>query len=411
MPTRRLTDQFVERVKPPAKGRISYFDASFPGLEMRHSEFGHKGFYLLYRMPGDPRLRRVKLGIYPHVKPARARVLATEALNKIHAGIDPGAERQRDRGAAPEIDSIDSLIRDYLAQHVSKNCSAGTYTNAKRMLEVDVLPAWRKRTIASITKRDCVALIDRIAERAPVHGNRVLTRVKHMFEWAVSKDRLALSPVDAVEKPTKEKSRDRWLNEQEITWLWQACDQLGHPFGTFIKVLLLTGQRRSETSEMAWAEVDLDAALWTIPASKAKSDRAHEVQLAPQVIEILRSLPKSGPFVFAGKTGRGITGYAHAKKLLDAAMRRVSGGANIPEFILHDLRRTAASHMAKLGVAPHVVDRILNHSSGTISGVAAVYNRFEYENERRSALAAWSNYVTGLIVPAANNVVVLGRKQ
>jgi integrase len=410
MPTRRLTDQFVERVKPPAKGRVSYFDAAFPSLELRHSEFDHKAFYLLYRMPGDPRLRRIKLGIYPHIKPARARALATEAINKIHTGIDPGADRRRDRGTAPEIESIDSLIHDYLAQHVSKNCSTGTFTNAKRMLQVDVLPAWRGRTISSITKRDCVALIGRIAERAPVHGNRVLTRVKHMFEWAVGKDRLALSPVRAVEKPTKEKSRDRWLNEQEITWLWQACNQLGHPFGTFIKVLLLTGQRRSETSQMEWAEVDLDSALWTIPAAKAKSDRAHEVQLAPQLIEILRTLPKSRPFVFTGKTGRGITGYAHAKKLLDAAMQMVSGGAQIPEFILHDLRRTAASHMAKLGVAPHVVDRILNHSSGTIRGVAAVYNRFEYENERRSALAAWSNYVTGLTASAANNVVTLGRK-
>ena len=268
-----------------------------------------------------------------------------------------------------------------------------------------MLPAWRKRAISNITKRDCVALIDRIAERAPVHGNRVLTRVKHMFEWAVGKDRLALSPIEAVEKPTRERSRDRWLNEQEITWLWQAADRLRHPFGPFIKVLLLTGQRRSETSEMEWAEVDLDAALWIIPASKAKSARAHEVQLPPQVIEILRALPRTGPFVFAGKTGRGFTGYGHAKKLLNAAMREVSGGAKIPEFTMHDFRRTSTSHMAKLGIAPHVVDRILNHTSGTISGVAAVYNRFEYEGERRSALAAWANFVSSLITPTASNVV------
>jgi integrase len=373
---------------------VSYFDAAFPSLELWHSEFDHKAFYLLYRMHGDPRLRRLKLGIFPHLKAAGARALATEALNRIHDGVDPGAERRRDRGTAPEIDSIDSLIHDYLQKHVAKNCSRLTYVNARRMLEIDVLPAWRKCPIGNISKRDCIALIDRIAERAPVHANRVLTRVKHMFEWAVGKDRLASSRVEGVQPPTKEKSRERWLNDQEVLWLWQACDQLGHPFGTFIKVLLLTGQRRSETSQMEWAEVDLDSALWTVPAAKAKSDRAHDVQLAPQMIEILRSLPKSGPFVFAGKTGRGITGYAHAKKLLDAAMQRVSGDAKIPEFILHDLRRTAASHMAKLGVAPHVVDRILNHSSGTISGVAAVYNRFEYEDERRSALAAWSNYVT-----------------
>jgi len=123
---------------------------------------------------------------------------------------------------------------------------------------------------------------------------------------------------------------------------------------------------------MEWAEVDLDAKLWVIPRGKAKSDRAHEVQLSEPVIALLRSLPRLGPNVFTGKSA-------------------------IEKFILHDLRRTAASGMARLGIAPHVVDRILNHSSGVIRGVAAVYNRFEYQEERRAALAAWAFYVTSLL--------------
>jgi integrase len=128
-------------------------------------------------------------------------------------------------------------------------------------------------------------------------------------------------------------------------------------------------------------------------------------------IEILRSLPRLGPYVFTGnRTGRSVTGFTYGKDKLDAAMTEVSDGAAIEAFILHDLRRTAVSHMARLGIAPHVVDRILNHSSGTIRGVAAVYNRFEYRDERRTALMAWASYVTALITPVASNVVPLGRK-
>ena len=409
MPVKRLTDQFVERVKSPAAGRIEYFDAGFPALSLRVSSHGRKRWCLFYRHGGQ--LRRFTLGPYPQIKPARARALATEALDQVRAGFDPAAiKKQVPEDVPPEIGSIDSLVRDYLRQHITKNCSAGTYTNAKRMLEVDVLKPWRGRSLAGITKRDTIALVDRIAERAPVHANRVLARLNAMFNWAVDKDRMAASPIAGLKAPSKEKSRDRWLNDQEIVWFWQACEQLDYPFGRLFQVLLLTAQRRTEASQMEWAELDLEAGVWTIPRGKAKSDRAHEVQLSPKVVEILRSLPRLGPFVFTGKNNRGVTGYTYGKEQLDAAMAELSGSAKIPPFILHDLRRTAASGMARLGIPPHVVDRLLNHSSGTIRGVAAVYNRFEYQDERRDALAAWSSYVTGLIEPATNNVVTLGRK-
>jgi integrase len=160
---------------------------------------------------------------------------------------------------------------------------------------------------------------------------------------------------------------------------------------------------------MDWSEVDLEARIWTIPRGKAKSDRAHEVQLSEPVIALLRSLPRLGPYVFTGKSGRSVTGFTWGKDLLDSAMQELSG-AEISPFILHDLRRSMASHMAKLGIAPHVVDRILNHSSGSIRGVAAIYNRFQYREERRTALAAWASYVSGLLTPLTSNVVALGRK-
>ena len=300
-------------------------------------------------------------------------------------------------------------MNDYLRQHLEKNCSAGTYRNAKRMLEVDVLRPWRGRALTSISKRDVIALVDRIAERAPVHANRVLARVNAMFAWAVDKDRIPIAPSAGVKPPSKEKARDRWLNDQEIVWLWQACEQLGYPLGALFRTLLLTGQRVSETASMEWAEVDFEAKLCVIPRGKAKSDRTHEVQLSEPGIALLRSLPRLGPYVFTNKGGRRVRSSTFDKGRLDAAMLKVSGRAEIAKFIVHDLRRTAASGMARLGIAPHVVDRILNHSSGTIHGTAAVYNRFEYGEERRTALAAWASYVTSLLSPASSNVVSLMR--
>jgi integrase len=360
MPTKRLTDQFVERVAPPARGRVEYFDAAFPALSLRISQQGHKSWSLFYRVNGNPKLRRYKLGIYPQVKPAKARLLATEALDLVRSGIDPGVlKKQAQQDTAPYIGSIDGLVRDYLRQHIEKNCSPGTYRNAKRMLGVDVLRPWHGRQLTSISKREVIALVDRIAERAPVHANRVLARLNAMFNWAVDKDRIAASPIAGIKPPTKEKARDRWLNDQEIVWFWQACEQLGYPFGPLFQTLLLTAQRLNETASMEWAEVDLVAKLWVIPRGKAKSDRAHEVQLSEPVIALLRSLPRLGSNVFTGKSGRGVTGFTSGKNRLETAIQRVAGGATIEKFILHDLRRTAATGMARLSVAPHVVDRIL----------------------------------------------------
>jgi integrase len=408
MPTKRLTDQFVERLRPPARGRVEYFDASFPALSLRVSEHGHKSWSLFYRVDGNPKLRRYKLGIYPQVKPAKARLLAIEVLDQVRSGIDPGALRKQARkDVVPDIGSIDALVRDYLRQHIEVNCSAGTFRNAKRMLEVDVLKPWRGRALTSISKRDVIALIDRIAERAPVHANRVLARVKAMFAWAVDKDRIPVSPSDGVKPPSKEKSRDRFLNDQEIIWFWRACDRIGYPFGPLFQTLLLTAQRLTETASMEWSELDLEARLWTIPRGKAKSDRSHEVQLSDPVVALLRAQPRLGPYVFTGKTGRHVTGFTYGKTLLDAAMAEAAAGAKIEPFIVHDLRRSAASHMARLGVAPQVIDKILAHSAGTIRGVSAVYIRHEFADERRTALAALASFVTSLLSPALSNVVLL----
>jgi integrase len=208
------------------------------------------------------------------------------------------------------------------------------------------------------------------------------------------------------------------LADDELRWLLRACDEIGWPFGPLVKLLVLTAQRRDEVASMAWAEVNLDGRLWTIPRHKTKSDREHDVQLSDAAIDVLRKLTRSGDGLIFTTTGEtAVSGFSRAKSNLSDAMlaaKREQLGKrqadDIPGWTLHDLRRTAATNMARLNFPPHVVDKVLNHSSGTIRGVAAVYNRFAYADERRAALEAWGRYVEALIKPTEANVMpLLGR--
>jgi integrase len=415
MPTRKLTDLFVERVKPPARGRVEYFDAAFPGLALRITDNGAKSWCSFYRFKG--RLRRFTIGSYPAVKPAQARREAAAALEQVRGGGDPAEEkRARREMRTPETDTFGAVATDYLELHHRKNNRESTFREAKRDIERNVLPKWRARPIASISRRDVIDLIDGIIARdAEVQANRTLARLRALFNWALEKDRVATSPVARMKLPTQEQARDRVLSDDELRWLWQACDEVGWPFGSVVKLLLLTSQRRDEVAGMEWSEINLVKRMWTIPRHKAKNDRVHDVQLSEEAIEVLESLPRIGDGLVFTTTGEtAVSGFSKSKRRLDAAMlkaKRAELGARhadaIAGWTLHDLRRTAATGMARMNIPPHVVDKILNHVSGTIRGVAAVYNRFAYLDERCAALEAWGQYVRNLGVPRAANLVEL----
>jgi integrase len=407
LPTKKLTDLFVERAKPPARGRIEYFDASFGGLALRVTENDHKSWSLHYRMGG--RLRRLTLGNYPALKPVQARREAQRALDRVREGVDPAEEKRAQRNDVPRgslsTDAFAALVEDYLVR-LQKNTAPSTYREAKRILERDVVPHWRNRAVGSIARGDVNRIIDAIVVRgADVHANRVLARVRALFNWAVERGRIPSTPIAGMKPPT---------NDDELRWLWQACDAIEWPFGPLVKLLLLTAQRRDEVAGMEWREVDLKHRAWTMPGQKSKNNRAHEIQLSEPSIAILKSAPRTGDdliFTMTGSTP--VSGFSRAKNRLDAEMlaaKRKELGKKcdaIPPWILHDLRRTAATGMARLNFPPHVVDKVLNHTSGTIRGVAAVYNRFEYLDERRAALEAWGRCVENLAAPGPANVVAL----
>jgi integrase len=290
-----------------------------------------------------------------------------------------------------------------------------TVAETARVLRHADLAPWRQRPAASITAEDVRALRDRITERgATVQATRTLRIVGALGSWAVSEGKLTAAPAKGIMPRTAETPRDRVLNDREVAAFWRATGALGYPFGDLFRMLLLTAQRLREVSEMTFDEVSLAEAKWTIPRARTKNGQPHVVHLSAPVLAILTALAeqrqgitmrRSSPYVFTTIGTAPVSGYSRSKDRLDAEMTKEIG--SFPSFALHDLRRTAASLMARLRIAPFVIEKCLNHSSGrAISGVAAVYNQHDYAEERAEALARLGRHVTLLAEP---NVVQLHR--
>jgi integrase len=339
-------------------------------------------------------------------------------LEQARAGVDPVAER-RAIATKAAANTVEAAVNKYLAQNRTKFGTPFKPTTARewrRIFEHDVLPRWRDRPIASITKGDVLELIHdkaRGRERkragstggAAVHAGKVLARLHTFFGWAAAHDLVSADPTAGVMRPAKEGQRDRVLTDDEIRHFWKTTGEIGQPFGNLFRLLLLTGQRLSEVAGLCWSELR-DDATWEIPAVRSKNGKAHIVHLSALAMEVLQSVPRidGHDLLFARRDKKTPpTGFSHAKGRVDVRMATLTDKP-IPPWTLHDLRRTATSGMARLGIPPHVADRILNHQAGTIRGVAAVYNRYTYLPERQTALEAWGRYVESLIRPTPSNV-------
>jgi integrase len=420
---KKLDDRTIRALHAPPSGRLEIWDKLLPGFGVRITDKDARSYFVMYRSGfGDSRKqRRYRIGDARSMTLAEARAEAREALGKVERGIDPADGRVPVHGVQANPSSFAAAASTYLVRYAKKNTRASTYRETKRIFDVNLIPVLGARAIASITRRDVDAVLGAIADHgAGVQANRVLAWLKSFFNWAVDHEYLATSPISRMKPLTKERSRDRALSDDEIRWFWTAADKLGWPFGPLFRLLLLTAQRRDEVAEMSWAELDLEHRVWTIPRERAKNDRAHDVALSQGALEIIAELPMVDErliFITNGKTS--VSGFSRGKARIDALMNtarrdqlgKPSGEAEIEGWILHDLRRTAATGMAGLGIAPQVVDKILNHVSGTVRGVSAIYNRHGYERERAAALEAWSTHVASLIRPApAANVVRLARQ-
>jgi integrase len=432
--TKALTVRRIETIQATSSRR-ELPDGLLPGLYLVTQPSGAKSFAVRYRHAGQP--RKLTLGPYPAISLEAARDLGGKALRAAAEGRDPATEKQdaksdAKRQAAEETrgkrDLFENVAREFVERYAMKSTREATWRETARILGFrpspddpvvltdvggDVMSAWRGRKIQEISKRDIVALLDAIADRgAPIMGNRTLSAVRKLFNWCVARDVIQVSPCTLVQPPAPERSRDRVLTDDELRFVWNAADGDGWPFGPIIKLMALTGQREGEIAGMRWDELDLEGSkLWTLPAPRVKNDELHEVPLSDAAIEIIKALPRiksSGGFVFAGHQGKPPTAFSHAKIRADEAIAAANEGKPIPDWVFHDLRRTMASGMAPLGIQLHVVEKILNHRSGVFRGVAGVYQRYDFYNEKRIALAAWAAHVeTILSGKKSTNVIPL----
>jgi integrase len=398
-----LTIKALENLKPAGRRR-EVSDGGMPGLYFVIQPSGKQSWAYRYRFNGRP--RKWTIGPCPAIDLKTARGLAREALRKVAAGADPCAEKRAAKAAAlvsTGLDLIETVTSRFVAQHAKRKLKPATAWEIERLLEKEVVAPWRGRRLSQIGRADIHDLLDGIVARgSPVTANRTLAWLRRMCAWAIERGLIEVSPCAGIRAPAAETSRDRVLSDDELKAVWLAADGLAAPYNAFVKLLILTGARRSEVAGMMWREIDFNAKFWMLPSTRAKNATEYQIPLSDSAVQILQALPRIADsdlvFTLSGRVP--IRGFHNVKTRIDALM---PAG---PSWTLHDLRRTFASGCARLGIAVHVVEAALNHKSGSIRGIAAVYNRYSYDTEKRAAMAAWARHVEAIVSgETARNVV------
>ncbi len=407
----KLSAQNVDRLQPTDR-RQEVPDDLCTGLYLVVQPTGKKGWQVRYRHGGTH--RRMTLGAYPVLSLADARARARDALAAASEGRDPSAEVKAAKAPKPENDrdKVRSLIDQFDKRHLAGLRSGKT---VRQQLALHVTPRWGDRNIGTITKRDVIDLLDDLVDAGKATtANRIRAYLSKFFGWCASRDVIAVPPTMTVKAPAKEKSRDRVLSDDEIRWFWQACEAEGFPWGPLGKVLLLTGQRLNEAAQMTDAEIRGD--LWHLAPSRTKNGRAHDVPLTAALQGLLEAVERVADdkgrvrFIFTTTGTTAVSGFGKAMRHLaegmaKAAVKERGEPVEIPHWTFHDLRRTAATGMARLGIPVRVTEAVLNHVSGTGGGIVAVYQRHDYADEKRAALEAWGRFIAQLVEGGAGNVV------
>lgn len=431
MPTLHLTDAAIRRLKPPDSGRLEYWDTQTRGLGLRIGAAGNRSWVMLLRILRNGRWvqQRLTLGRYPGLTLAQAREKARAALALAGEGENPGAAVRAERQAKVEASrhTFAAVRDDFLLKYRgrgNRRPAPRTLAEMQRVLSSDLFADWGEKPLVKIERRDVLDVLDVLLDRGvEVMANRTLAYLSMLFGWSVERGILTANPAAGIKKPGHEASRERVLSASELVAIWHASEptHTGDLFGPIVRVLLLTGQRRDEVGGLRWSEVDIDGALWTLPAARAKNHREHLIPLAAPVLAILaerraeqRAMRMETDLVFTSgirraeapdQTPAPFSGWSRSKARLD-------GRAQLAEpWTLHDLRRTCVTRLGEdLRIPPHIVEALVNHVSGARSGVAGTYNRALYLDERRAALEAWARYLGQLIDPdssASSNVIPL----
>ena len=383
-----ITDATAKRLKAtPKQGQVDHFDSSFPGLALRVSSGGRKTWVYFYRHAG--KLRRMTFDVYPAMSVSAAHDAWRAARDHVQSGRDPA------RTAVAGATDFAGVAAEWLRRDQS---GKRTHDITKRALEREVLPHWGHREITDIGRRDVLDLIDGIADRGTViMARRIHARLHRLFRWSVGRGIVVTSPMQNLPKPGAETKRDRVLIKKgekavdpyrELIDVWLGAEKLGYPYGRALQLLILTGARREEVSQLKWAEIEGDQIV--LKGDRTKNGDEHIIPLSKAALAVLDRISHVGDYVFTTTGKKPIADWPRAKARLDDLIE-------IDDWHVHDLRRTTATGLQKLGVALQVTEAILGHTSGSRAGIAGVYQVHDYAAEKRTALEAWGGRVTALV--------------
>ena len=424
----RLTDETVAEMRcPEGRKDALAFDADLPGFGVRIASNGKKLFLFQYNTAGGK--RRVTLGTFgTELTTAKARKKAEILRGQARDGRDPVGERRKAEAqaaaaAASAAYTVDVLIQQWTEHHLSAR-SASYQTRVPRDLRA-AMGKWLKVPAATMTRADAVHVLDAVKiDSGPVQANRIRAVARACWTWAMKRGALDTNPWSATPRPlAREVPRERVLTDAEVGVLYTAAGALAEPWHVLVRVLILTGQRRGEVAGMRWDELDLDAAVWRLPGDRTKNHQPQTVPLAAEAVKMLRTVKRrhGAVYVFEGPRNTAVSGFGKVKARLDAALVKAAKeeaeatkrpARKIEPWVIHDIRRTVATGLQRLGVRLEVTEAVLNHVSGSRKGIVGVYQRHGWEAEKKAALDAWAAHVLAAAEgkQAAGNVVELRRE-
>ena len=400
MPSVRLTNRLVDAIEPTARDTFLW-DATLSGFGVKMTRAGSKIYLVQYRMGGrGSPTRRFTIGPHGTWTQTSARGEAERLLRLAASGVDPQSAAKERQRAERDLAFAAYAVR-FLRDHGKSEWRPRTFASAESNMRRWINPVLGRKALPTITKRDIIEVLDRVPADSPALRRSLFVLMRKLFNHAVGRGDLDRSPMEKMASPSSVAPRDRTLTDEELWFVILCADEVGKPFGPLVRMLILSGQRRDEVAGMTWDELDRTLLEWTIPATRAKNRCAQTVPLSEIAVVELDALaggerwPRRG-FVFTTTGDTPVSGFSRMKRRLDTLvanhMRR-----EINPWRLHDLRRTFATNMQRLGVRFEVTEALLNHRSGARSGVAGVYQQHDWRPEKHEAIRLWTERLRALL--------------
>ena len=394
----KLTDKTIAALTLAGKKDAIYFDDSLTGFgyRMRQGAGGKvsRSWIAQYRRAGAS--RRMLIGLAEVVTADQARAKAKKVLAAVALGDDPQAEKA-ERRTKDQV-TMRAVVNEYIADRTS-DWRAQTRHGVTLYLTGPYFRTLHGMAVDKITRRDVASRLIAIKrEHSPIVAAAARAKLSAFFVWCLRQGLTEHNPVIGTEQPKRTASRDRVLSDDELATIWRSCNDGDH--GKIVRMMILTGCRRNEIGGMCWSEIAPDKSTWTLPAVRSKNKRALTLPVLPMMREILDTVPQmvSRDQLFGQRSEKGFAGWDKGKQSIDK-------GSGVTGWRRHDLRRTVATRMADIGIAPHIIEAVLGHHGGFRAGIAGVYNRSPYEREVRAALATWHDHLRAIIAGGERRVL------